>query len=126
MGEHTDIKKIASILLSSGKVRIDGDRLETILEEDRLAGNLLILISDIDHFIESIEMSPSFSEMRIVISEVGFEEADVPDDDLIVIFKDELPGPVARLSVDQSKLTELVSWESVEQIEEITTYNLFE
>ena len=124
MERSTDIARIKSTLLSSGKVRFDKERLETMIRAGQAADNLLILVADVDGFVQAVAASPAFGDMQVVISDVGFETSESPEPDLIIIFRDELPGPLVRMKLNWAQLSELVSWQSVEQVEEITKYSL--
>ena len=124
MKNFDDTQKVATQLLASDKVRIERDRFEEILKVEDHTSNLLVLLSDVDDFIRSVETNPIFEDVRVLISDVGLETAEGPEPDIIIIFKNELPGSVARLNLKWHQVAQIASWDCVDQIEEITTYSI--
>jgi hypothetical protein len=119
------VSKAVTDLLSTHKLRISPDRLEWMLEQETPTSDLLVLLTDVTEFVRSIEAEPLLDHLKVIISDTGIEKWETLEKDLIVIFTDELPGPMARLNVAWGSLSHMAEWESVEVIEEMETYSLF-
>ena len=115
---------IVSRLLATGKVRIEAGRLESMVKERASTGAVLVLLKDVEGFLRLAGSMPKFEGIRVRRREAGFEAGEAPEANEILVFEEELPGPIARVNVDWERLAELATWEPVEQIEEIATYEL--
>ncbi len=124
MTDVTERERLLSVLLDSGKVRIAGERLKALMEEQSDTGSLLVLLEDLDEFRHRLAEEPAFAGTGAMVSDTGLEQAQPPPPGSIVIFGNELPGPIARLNISWPLFTEMIAWEAVAQVELIEEYHL--
>ena len=124
--QHQRTAAISAALHGTGKVRMSEERLKTMMDEKTSSENLLILIKDVPEFILTITETPGFDHVRVLVAETGLEKTTAVAENQILIFRDELPGPLAKVNLSWEQLPEIVSWECVETVDEVKTVRMHE
>jgi hypothetical protein len=115
---------LSAALHGTGKVTVTEERLKTMIDENTPSENLLILIKDVPEFVRAITETPGFDHVRVLVAETGLEKNTSVAQNQVLIFRDELPGPLARVNLPWDRLPEIISWACVETVDEVKTVRM--
>lgn len=112
---------IVEKLIATGKFRGDENLIRNMVREEADTRKLLILINSIDGFLKALE-EEAFTGIEAWISAEGLAVAEPVAEKTIVVFDQELPGPLARANIPWQQMAELLVLPWVEQAEVETSY----
>lgn len=118
MTDTTDSDTRIAAMMRTGKIRVNRERLRTATESGRVEPDILILVSDLERFLEAVQSDPSFENVDLNYTEADFNKNESADTASLLIRRNELPGHLVtgRLTLEQFET--LISWNCVEQAEE--------